>query len=60
MIQVDADDGASVDDSKNLLLDKEESFVGGRREEQPGNRQAHEGLMISNRSMSKESPRSVA
>jgi hypothetical protein len=44
---IDADDGASIDDSKNLLLDKGEFFVVGRREEQPGDRPAYEGLMIS-------------
>ncbi len=44
---IDADDGTSVDDSKNLLLDKGEFFVVGRREEQPGDRPAYEGLMIS-------------
>jgi hypothetical protein len=33
---IDVDDGTAVDD-----------FVVGRREEQPGDRPAHEGLMIS-------------
>ena len=44
---IDAYDGTPVDDSKNLFLDKGGFFVVGRREEQPGDRPAHEGLMIS-------------
>ncbi len=44
---IDAYDGTSVNDSKNLLLEKGEFIVVWRREEQPGDLQAYEGLMIS-------------